>query len=215
MEDEIIARLRKLAVATLSDGCDQIAGRRGFMDSGIQGRVNARKFAGRAATVLEVPCTERLKPELAFDLIDAAPRGSVIVISNGGNADVAIWGELMNAGAVANGHEAVVLEGGVRDVELIRSQTDFPVFARSVVAASSIGRMMTLARDVPVQAGGVVVNPGDYIVGDADGVVVIPPEHVQAIATFAEEAEAVEAEMAAYIREKASMRAAIDKFGRA
>lgn len=210
-----IARLRNLAVATLSDGCDQIAGKRGYMDFDIKGRVNQRKIAGRAATVLEVPSSEPHKPELAFDIIDEAPAGSVICIANGADANVATWGELMNAGAVAKGHEAAVLDGGTRDVELIRRDTDFPVYARSVVASSSIGRLMTLARDVSVEVGGVMVFPGDYIVGDEDGVVAIPAAHIEAIITFAEEAEAVEAEMAKFIAEVGSMRAAIDKFGRA
>lgn len=212
---ENVARLRKLAVATLSDGCDQIAGKRGYMDFEIQGRVNRRKIVGIAATVLEVPSTEQHKPELAFDVIDQAPPGSVICIANGADANCAVWGELMNAGAVAKGHEAAVLDGGTRDVELIRRDTDFPVYSRSVVAASSIGRLMTIARDVPVEIGGVTVNPGDYIVGDGDGVVAIPAESVEEIIAFAEEAEAVEAEMAKFITEVGSMRAAIDKFGRA
>ncbi len=57
-QKEMIERLRNLAVATLSDGCDQIAGKRGYMDFDIKGRVNARKIAGIAATVLEVPSSE-------------------------------------------------------------------------------------------------------------------------------------------------------------
>lgn len=215
MAEEIIARLRELAVATLSDGCDQIAGRRGFMDFDIKGRVNARKIVGRAATVLEVPSDEQHKPELAFDVIDEAPPGSIICISSGGDANTAVWGELMTAGAVARGHEAAVLDGGTRDAELIRRDTNFPVYSRSIVPSSSIGRLMTIARDVPVQVGGVMVHPGDYIVGDEDGVVAIPAEQVEAIVAFAEEAEAVEAEMAKFIAEVGSMRAAIDKFGRA
>jgi len=215
MSNELIARLRKLAVATLSDGCDQIAGKRGFLDFDIQARVNASKIAGMAATVLEVANDEEHKPELAFDVIDQAPPGSVIVISSGADANTAVWGELMNAGAVTRGHEAVVLDGGTRDVALIRRDTDFPVYARSVVPSSSIGRLKTIARDVPVEVGGVVIHPGDYIVGDEDGVVAIPARHVEAILEFAEEAEAVEAEMAVFIAEAGSMRAAIDKFGRA
>lgn len=215
MKEKNIERLRNLAVATLSDGCDQIAGRRGFMDYDIKARVNARKIAGTAVTVLEVPSTDRHMPELVFDVIDEAPAGSVIAVGCGGDANTAVWGELMNAGATVRGHEAVVLDGGTRDVELIRRDTDFPVYARSVVASSSIGRLMTLARDVAVEVGGVVVNPGDYIVGDEDGVVVIPAEHVEEIIAFAEQAEATEAEMAAYIAEAGSIRAAIAKFGRA
>lgn len=215
MENDIIQRLRNLAAATLSDGCDQIAGQRGFMDFDIKARVNPRQIVGRAATVLEVPSAEQHKPELAFDVIDEAPPGSVICIASGADANTAVWGELMNAGAVARGHEGVVLDGGTRDAELIRRDTDFPVYSRSIVPSSSIGRLQTIARDVPVQVGGVMVHPGDYIVGDEDGVVVIPAEHIEAIVAFAEEAEAVEAEMAKFIAEVGSMRAAIDKFGRA
>ena len=212
---ENIQRLRQLAVATLSDGCDQIAGQRGYMDFDIKGRVNARKIVGCAATVLEVPSREKFKPELAFDMIDAAAPGSVICIGSGADANVAVWGELMNAGAVVRGLEAAVLDGGTRDVELIRRQTDFPVYARSIVPASSVGRLQTIARDVPVEVGGVMVYPGDYIVGDEDGVVVIPSAHVAVIIAFAEEAEAIEAEMAQFIHTSGSMRAAVDKFGRA
>ncbi|MCA9994580.1 MAG: RraA family protein [Anaerolineales bacterium] len=214
-QKELIARLRNLAVATLSDGCDQIAGKRGYMDFDIKGRVNARKIVGIAATVLEVPNAEQHKPELAFDVIDAAPPGAVICVASGGDANVAVWGEMMTAGAVARGHEAALVDGGTRDVELIRRNTNFPVYARSIVPSSSVGRLITIARDVAVEIGGVIVYPGDYIVGDEDGVVVIPAEHVHAIVTFAEEAEAIEAEMAKFIAEVGSMRAAIDKFGRA
>ena len=148
-------------------------------------------------------------------MIDAAAPGAIICIASGANANVAVWGELMNAGAVVRGLEAAVLDGGTRDVELIRRQTDFPVYARSIVPASSVGRLQTIARDVPVEVGGVIVYPGDYIVGDEDGVVVIPAAHAAAIIAFAEEAEAVEAEMAKFIHESGSMRAAVDKFGRA
>ena len=121
----------------------------------------------------------------------------------------------MNAGAVARGHEGVVLDGGTRDVEIIKRDSDFPVYARSVIPASSIGRLETVARDVAVEIGGIIVNPGDFIVGDEDGIVAIPAEHVAEIVAFAEEAEALEAEMAKYIAEAGSMRAAVDKFGRA
>lgn len=215
MKENYIARLRNLAVATLSDGCDQIAGKRGFLDFDIKARVNGRKIVGTAATVLEIPSDEQHKPELAFDVIDEAPVGSIIVIATGGDSNTAVWGELMNAGAVARGHEAVVLDGGTRDVELIDRDTEFPVYARSIVPSSSIGRLMTIARDIPVEIGGVVIHPGDYIVGDQDGVVAIPADQVEQIIAFAEEAEAIETEMAAFILKAGSMRAAIDKFGRA
>ncbi len=215
MDESLIERLRKLCVATLSDGCDQIAGQRGYLDSDIQCRVNQRSIVGIAATVLEVPSYEPCKPEFAFDVIDSAVPGSVICIASGADANTAVWGELMTAGAVVKGHEAAVLDGGTRDVGIIRRDTDFPVYARSVVPSSSIGRLKTIVKDEPVNLAGVLVSPGDYIVGDEDGVVAIPQQFAADITAFAEEAESVEAEMAKYIAEVGSMRAAIDKFGRA
>lgn len=202
-------------MATLSDGCDQIAGKRGYLDFDVQCRVNYRKIVGLAATVLETPSYEPCKPELAFDVIDEAEPGSVICISSGGDRNTAVWGELMTAGAIAKGHEAAVLDGGTRDVGIIRKDSDFPVYARSVVPSSSIGRLMTIARDEPIALGGILINPGDIIVGDEDGVVAIPAECAEDITAFAEDAENVEQEMAEFILAAGSMRKAIDKFGRA
>ena len=159
MSNNLIERLRQLCVATLSDGCDQIAGKRGYLDFDVQCRVNYRKIVGIAATVLEVPAYEPCKPELAFDVIDDATPGSVICIASGGDRNTAVWGELMTAGAVVKGHEAAVLDGGTRDVGIIRRDTDFPVYARSVVPSSSIGRLMTIARDEPITIGGALIGP--------------------------------------------------------
>lgn len=215
MSKEYIERLRNLAVATLSDGCDQIAGRRGFMDFDLKARINCRKIVGTAATVLETPTNDTHLPDLAFEVIDEAPEGSVIVIASNGDKNTAIWGELMNAGACVNNHEGVVVDGGVRDVELIKRDTDFPVYARSVVPASSVGRLKTIEKNIPVVVGGVLVNPGDYIVGDEDGIVAIPEENITEIIEFAEDAEATEEEMVKYIHEVGSITKATEKFGRA
>ena len=215
MSKEIIDRLRNLAVATLSDGCDQIAGRRGFMDFDIKARINGRKIVGTAATVLETPTNDPHLPDLAFEVIDEAPEGSVIVISSSGDKNTAFWGELMNAGACVNGHEGVVVDGGVRDVELIRKDTDFPVYARSIVPASSVGRFKTIEKNIPVIVGGVMVKPGDYIVGDDDGIVCIPAEFIKEIIEFSEEAENTEEEMVKYIHKTGSITKATEKFGRA
>ena len=77
----------------------------------------------------------------------------------------------MTAGAVANRHEAAVLDGAVRDLVEIKRDYDFPVYARSVSPGTTLGRFKTLASNVEVEVGGVLVNPGDIIVADIDGVV--------------------------------------------
>ncbi len=73
-------------------------------------------------------------------MIDEASPGSVICIASGADANTAVWGELMTAGAVARGHKAALVDGGTRDVELIRRDTDFPVYARSVVPSKYLSK---------------------------------------------------------------------------
>jgi regulator of RNase E activity RraA len=74
------------------------------------------------------------------------------------------------------------------------------VFARSVCPATTVGRFKTLASNIPVVCGGVLVNPGDLVVADLDGVVVVPKEHVDAVLKMATEIEVREAEQARLIR---------------
>ena len=96
----------------------------------------------------------------------------------------------------------------------IRRDSGFQVFARSVSPATTVGRFKTLASNAPVVCGGVTVNPGDLIVADLDGVVVVPKEHVDAVLKMATEIEVREAEQARLIRETKSLREGLAKYGR-
>ena len=212
--DELIAGFRSVATASVADAVEQVTGRRGYMDQTIKPRINDRKIAGPAVTVLEGPTDETVPPQHALDAIDESPAGSVVVISIGAEANVAIWGGLMTAGAVANGHEAAVLDGAVRDLTEIRRDFDFPVFSRSVSPGSTVGRYKTLSRNEPVRVGDVLVHPGDIIVGDVDGVVVVPREQAQAVLKLAQEIDAREAEQARLILEAKSLRDGLAKYGR-
>ena len=90
----------------------------------------------------------------------------------------------------------------------------FPVFARSISPASIIGRHVSVAGQIPVVCAGIAVRPGDYIMGDRDGVVVVPQEQAMAIANLALEFDAKEIKMREMIRETGSIRKAMEKFGR-
>lgn len=210
----IIDGFKKVSTASVSDAVDRIAGRRGFMDHEIKPRISDKKVVGPAVTILEGPTTESLPPKHALDAIDESPAGSVIVIAINGETNVAVWGGLMTAGAEVNGHAGAILDGGVRDVTEIRRDSGFQVFARSVSPATTVSRFKTLASNVPVVCGGVTVNPGDLIVADLDGVVVVPKEHVDAVLKMATEIEVREAEQARLIRETKSLREGLAKYGR-
>jgi len=212
---DLIEGFQTVAVASVADAVDKVCGKRGYMHSSIKPRINDKRVVGPAATVLEAATDEFLPPQHALDLIDEAPRGSVIVICiAGGESEVAVWGGLMTAGAFANGHAGAILDGGVRDIPEIRRDYDFPVFARSVSPGTTLGRYKTVASQVPVDVGGVIVHPGDLIVADIDGVVVVPRDKAAEVLAMAREIDERELEQAKLIVAEKSLRKGLAKYGR-
>lgn len=204
-----------VAVASVADAVDKVCGKRGYMAACIKPRINDKRICGPAVTVLEAATDEFLPPQHALDLIDEAPKGSVIVISiAGGEPDVAVWGGLMTAGAVANGHAGAVLDGGVRDLVEIRRDYGFPVYARDVSPGTTLGRYKTVASQVPVSVGGIMVHPGDLIVGDVDGVVVVPKDMAAEVLKLSQEIDARELEQAKLIIAEKSLRKGLARYGR-
>lgn len=212
--EELVKGFGEVATASVADAVDKVCGRRGYMEHALKPRINERRIVGPAVTVLEESTTESVPPQHALDLIDEAQPGSVVVIAIGGEADVAVWGGLMTAGAFARGLAGAVLDGGVRDIAEIRRDYDFPVIARSVSPGTTLGRFRTVASNVPVTCGGIEVNPGDLVVGDIDGVVVVPREHAEAVLEMAREIDARELEQARLIIEAKSLRKGLAKYGR-
>lgn len=211
---ELVKGFQAVATASVADSVDKVCGRRGYMDHELKPRINEKRIVGPAVTVLEGPTTEVLPPQHALDLIDSADAGSVMVIAIGGEANVAIWGGLMTAGAYARGLAGAVLDGGVRDVYEIRRDYDFPVIARSVSPGTTLGRFKTLAANVPVTCGGIEVNPGDIIVGDLDGVVVVPRAKAEEVLKMAQDIDKRELEQARLIVEARSLKEGLAKYGR-
>ena len=213
--EALIEGFGKVAIASVADAVDKVCGHRGYLDHLIKPQINDHRICGPAATVLEVATDEFLPPQHALDLIDEAPRGSVIVISiMGGEPDVAVWGGLMTAGAVANGHAGAVLDGGVRDLVEIRRDYGFPVYARSVSPGTTLGRYKTVASQVPVRVAGVVIHPGDIMVGDVDGVVAVPRAHAEQVLAMARDIDQREAEQARLIMAEKSLRTGLARYGR-
>ena len=107
----------------------------------------------------------------------------------------------------------VVLDGAIRDVWDIR-RMGLTVYARSRSPRTAVGHYATVARNIPVECGGVTVRPGDIIVADEDGVVVVPQEQAEAVLKKAQEIDARENGMFPFIREFKSLEKAIEKFNR-
>lgn len=214
-KQEIIDKFHSVASASVADAVDQVVGARGYMDYPIKPRINDKKVVGPAVTVKEVKTTESVPPSHALEAIDEAPEGSVVVIGiEGSDPDVAVWGGLMTAGAVAGNLAGAILDAGLRDVTEIKRDFGFPVFSRTVSPGTTVGRYKTEALNVPVRCGGILVHPGDLIVADADGVVVVPADHVEKVLAHALEIERREAEQTKYIREVRSLREGIARYNR-
>jgi regulator of RNase E activity RraA len=217
MEDlrTIVEGFRAVTTASVADAVDRVVRRPGFMTYEIK-PILAAKLVGPAVTVLERLALEAHPPTHALEAIDGAPAGAVVVIGMEdpeGSRNVACWGGLMTTAAVTRQLAGAVLDAGVRDVEEIR-QMGFPVFSRTVIPSTTVGRYVTVGRDFPVTCGGVRVHPGDIIVGDADGVVVVPRAHAAEVLRVATEIEETERRMAEAIRRTGSILKALDEFAR-
>jgi regulator of RNase E activity RraA len=212
--EQLVSGFSAVATASVADSVDKVCGRRGYMDHELRPRINEKRIVGPAVTVLEGPTTEFVPPQHALDLIDSAAAGSVIVIAIDGDANVAIWGGLMTAGAYARGFAGAILDAGVRDVYEIRRDYDFPVVSRSISPGTTLGRFKTLAANVPVVCGGVEVHPGDIVVADLVGLVVVPRAHAEAVLAMAQDIDKRELEQARLIVEAKSMKEGLAKYGR-
>ena len=193
---ELAGRLARRYTAVIADVLDQRGLRGQIMNGAIQGLTLETKVAGPAFPCKGAPATE-LEPDdwdMRKAYLDDLPVGSVAVVDSSGDTVAAHWGELMSTGALGRECAGVVIDGGTRDVSMVL-EMDFPVFARYRSPASSISRWRMSDYNHPVYCGGVLVRPGDIVVGDADGVVVGPQEVALEVAECVEELAATETDM--------------------
>jgi 4-hydroxy-4-methyl-2-oxoglutarate aldolase len=154
------------------------AGPRQVMDVGIKPLDPGWRVCGTAFTVRPEQTDDLLMGELAGKY---AREGDVIVVDAGGRADRACWGMGMSMAARAAGCAGVVLDGYCMNGALLtRERVQLPVFGRGLVASAS-GAERPGWLNVPVICGGVIVHPGDIVLGDCDGVVVLPAAQAASI----------------------------------
>jgi regulator of RNase E activity RraA len=168
---------RDLYTAVLSDVLDELGYRDQAMPPSIRPLDDELVMVGRARTgayrevYSVVPGDNPYALEIA--LVDDLKPGEIAVLGCGGSTRIAPWGELLSTAARARGAAGCLTDGFVRDVKFIR-RMKFPVFHGGIAPLDSKGRGKVAEIDVPIRCGGVLVAPGDLVVGDADGVVVVP-----------------------------------------
>ncbi|MFC0562135.1 RraA family protein [Halalkalibacter alkalisediminis] len=166
---DIIERVKKLNTTLLSDamGCT------GSMDYKIKPVTNTVKVVGTALTVSLRPGDNLF----LHQAIHIGEEGYVIVVDGKGHTQNAYLGELMAFAAKARGLEGIIIDGLVRDKDIL-SQLDFPIFATGFIPNGPLkdgpGKINTL-----ISCGGVSVQPGDLIIGDDDGVIAVPKDEIE------------------------------------
>jgi 4-hydroxy-4-methyl-2-oxoglutarate aldolase len=188
---ELLARVDYFSVATLYEA----AGKRGAMDPYIKPIASGMRVCGPAVTVQTVP-GDNLTLHMALRLLS---EGEVLLVSTGGSMTAGIWGEVMTVAAMLREAAGLVTDGAVRDTMEIASK-GFPVFAKGVTVKASTKQHVGLINH-PVLCAGVWVTPGDIVVGDEDGVVVLPRSEVETILSAAQRREEAEEEIMQGIRQ--------------
>ncbi len=196
VDPAVVEQAATFASSILAD----VAGRRGALSGRIAALAPSMRVAGPALTV-EVRPGDNLMIHAALAL---AQPGDVIVVDGKGDLTSALMGEIMCQQAKALGIAGVVIDGAVRDSEAIR-ELGFPMYAAGLnpngPTKSVPGRV-----NHPVSIGGVTVNPGDLVVGDADGITVIEREKAAAMLPLAAEKLAAETKRIADIKSRKALR---------
>ena len=172
----------RLYTAVISDILDSMGLRDQSPNIELNSTTGNRTLMGYAKTLRWVDCPdfqeETYAPMIAA--VDSVKPGEVVVSAATGSNRSALWGELLSTATRMRGGRGAIVEGAVRDIAQMRSM-DFPCFARHRTPKDSAGRQMVEAYDVPIEIGGVTVNPGDLVMIDADGMVVIPSSRAEEV----------------------------------
>ena len=189
--EEVLQRFAAYSSADLHEA----SGQAGAMHSSIKPVVPGLRLLGSALTVLG-PASDDLTPHIAIHI---AQKNDVIVVNAGGDSEAAIWGGLMSMSAHQRGAAGLVIDGAVRDVDEVR-EAGFPVFAKAVCIKGT-GKEKVGWINHPIVCAGIYVQPGDLVVGDDDGVVVVARDRLDDVLKACEARMAREANIVRQIAE--------------
>ena len=182
MSAEMAEKLKSYGVTTLSDALDRL---------GIEGQclgimpfARSMRLAGPAFTIRMLPVG--LTGGSVGDYIDDVEPGQIVVIDNDGRMDATVWGDILTLVADRRKIAGTVIDGVCRDID--RSiELNYPIYARANTMRTGKDRVTADAYNVTVQVAGVRVVPGDWLVGDGDGVISIPAARLQDVMKIADE----------------------------
>jgi regulator of RNase E activity RraA len=212
---DLVERMERLNVPVLSDCLDHVGIRNQVLPPRIRPLQPTSRAAGRAMTVLTAPVDDtRDDPVEVYKgiarAIDALKPGDVMVVSTCHRGSY--WGELMATASSIKGAVGVVADAYARDTGAIE-RMGFPTFVAGVSAQDSVGRMDVVDVDVEIGIEGVTIRPGDFVLADQDGVVVVPADAAEEVIARAEAKRATENDLRASLQDGMSITDAVVTYG--
>jgi regulator of RNase E activity RraA len=210
----LLEAYRHVEAASVSDAEEQLLHEKHYMSHKMQS-IFPTKFAGTALTVL-LKKEENKDPDALSGMlsaIDSGGPGSVYVMKVEDGEDIAGMGGLMGTAMFARGFAGAVIDGGVRDLPQLK-KIGFPVYATGPVPSTSVSHYRFGGSNLPIDVGGIHVNPGDIVVADQDGIVVVPRARAAEILILAQKLDFSEHSMYPYIEKFHSIVEAVKQFGR-
>lgn len=206
--DPRMARLAELGTATISDALDRL----GLPGSahGIAPLQNGLRMAGPAYTVRYVPAGDPVGT--VGDFIDEIPEGGVAVLDNQGRTDCTVWGDILTTYASLHKLAGTAIWGVCRDTR-VPLGLNYPMYSAGRFMRTGKDRVEVADVQVPVALGDVQVKPGDIVVGDDDGIVVIPSHRLDEVFKLADEVGTTEDAIMAAVEGGSSITDARAKFG--
>jgi len=209
---EVLSRYERLYTGAISDVLREHA----LLDQAI-GQViplrPERTVAGIAFTVKSAP-NVKISGEMTFrtQMLNDMKPDSFVVWDTSNDEKATLWGGVMTATAVGKGIRGALIDGGIRDTHQILEK-DFPVFYKYRIPNGSLGRCLITHYQVPIMIRGVVIKPGDVILGDIDGVVVVPRDIAYEVLIRAEEIRANEKKIFGWVAEGQTLNQITEKGG--
>ncbi|MFW5828785.1 MAG: RraA family protein [Planctomycetota bacterium] len=212
-DEELLERYQQLYTGAVNDVLREFA----LLSQALPYRIKAlrdyRTVAGFAFTVKSAP-NALIRGEMKFrtDMLDSMKPNEFVVWDTSSDEKATLWGGVMTATAKGMGLKAACIDGGIRDTHQIL-EADFPVFYRYRVSNGSLGRCLITHYQVPIVIGDVTVKPGDVVLGDIDGVLVVPRAIAYEVLLRAEAIKAQEQEIFSWVHEGQSIHEITDKGG--
>lgn len=210
---ELLARYEQLYTGAVNDVLREFC----LLQQALPGHIlplrEYRTVAGLAFTVKSAPnVVIRGEMEFRTQMLDEMGEDHFVVWDTSDDDKATLWGGVMTATAVGKKVKAACIDGGIRDTHQILEK-DFPVFYKYRISNGSLGRCLITHYQVPVKIGDVTVKPGDVVLGDIDGVLVVPRDIACDVLLRAEEIKRNEKEIFGWVAEGQSIREITEKGG--